>query len=528
MKCHEVFPNTFDLNALKWLKTCLCGLMALLILSALSGPALAAGADDTAKKADALVRSAEKNMFNGKMEAALKDLEDANAQIEALRTADPQHRNLKSIEGKYNRIKTQVDKKVGKPSTTPSAATQAVPAAPGKADSSQLPAGVKKRLRDIERHLDNAERYVGKDPKQADYVLKQADELFREIDKSYAGQFDPAHPDYSGSRQRYDQLTAAASAGTAAREQAKADEGAARQMQEQQSAEWVERFRAYLSYPGQMGHNPDKLVFVPGTSEPEKFADAQKRYDEFKAFYESYQKTEFPHGKTWELEELGDRQAPDRVAQFESGFADRKASVSGDVDKELDQAMAQLEKDNGWTGDPSIAPPIVDGKWMKTMGENVEKAATALGGDPKADALRGKYAALKEKDQANRKIRTERTLCFPDIYKDKDGGELKKMAEAVVQKEKPGSRILRVSLYKNAWQEETVEEWTDTTKTARRIRTTRMINAHVAAKDGSGVFLHTLHIARDKQSDGWGNLYGHIMYSDPMLEANVKKDGVRK
>ncbi len=526
MKCDAVFPNAFDLNAFKWMRTGLCGLMALLFLSAFTGPVLAAGADDAAKKADALVRSAEKNMFNGNMDAALKDLEDADAQIKALKTADPQHRNLKSIEGKYNRIKTQVDKKVGGASTAPAAAAQ--PAATQKTEGTQLPAGVKKRLKDIDRHLDNADRYMGKDPKQSAYILQQADELFREIDKNYAGQFDPAHPDYSGTRQRYDQLTAAASAGAAARDQAKADEGAAKKMQEQQSAEWIEKFRAYLSYPGQMGHNPDKLVFVPGTSEPEKFDEAQKRYNEFKAFYESYQKTEFPHGKTWELEEIGDRQAPDRLTQFESGFADRKASVSGDVDKELDQAMAQLEKDNGWTGDPSIAPPIVDGKWMKAMGENVEKAAVALGGDPKAGTLRGKFAALQEKDQANRKIRTERTLCFPDIYKDKDAGEVRKTAEAIVQKEKPGSRILRVSLYKDAWQEETVEEWTDTTKTARRIRTTRMINAHVAAKDGSGVFLHTLHIARDKQSDGWGGLYGHVMWSDPMLEANVKKDGVRK
>jgi len=99
------------------------------------------------------------------------------------------------------------------------------------------------------------------------------------------------------------------------------------------------------------------------------------------------------------------------------------------------------------------------------------------------------------------------------------------MAQEVVSKEKPGSKILRVSLYKTDWSEETVEEWTDTSRTVWRKRTTRKINAQVAGKDASGVFLHTLHLAKDLQSGGWGKLYGNIMWSDPMLESNVDKDG---
>ncbi len=116
-------------------------------------------------------------------------------------------------------------------------------------------------------------------------------------------------------------------------------------------------------------------------------------------------------------------------------------------------------------------------------------------------------------------------MLFPDIYDGSDAGGLKKKAEMIVAKGKPGSKILRVSLYKDEWTEETVEEWTDTTKTKWRIRTTRKINAQVAAKDSSGVFMHTLHIAKDKQSARWSKLYGHIMWSDPMVESNINKDG---
>jgi len=39
----------------------------------------------------------------------------------------------------------------------------------------------------------------------------------------------------------------------------------------------------------------------------------------------------------------------------------------------------------------------------------------------------------------------------------------------------------------------------------------------------TGVYLYTIYLAQDKTSTGWSNLYGHIMYSDPMAEENVDK-----
>ena len=83
--------------------------------------------------------------------------------------------------------------------------------------------------------------------------------------------------------------------------------------------------------------------------------------------------------------------------------------------------------------------------------------------------------------------------------------------------------MLRFTIYRDAWEEKTVEGWTDTTKTNWEKKTFRQINAHVGAKDAFGVYLHTLHIAKDKISGGWGSLYGHIMYSEPMAEANANK-----
>lgn len=525
----------------------LCCCVGILFCMVEAEPSSAATGDDLAKTANNLLRTSERHMFKGENEKADELLTEAVASIDKLTSVAPDHRRLKSLNNKYTKLRKQIDKKLGKSTGKSYSAAPKLPSKPKvkpiskkvtsstglvsaekQSGGAKLPGGVKKRIRDISKHLDGAERYAATDAKNAKYKLQRAQELFAEIDKMYAGQFDKSHKDYMAVKSRYDSLMGQADTQGAAEAKALGDAQAAKDQKEKQSADWVSKFRVYLSYSGQEGHNPAKVVFVPGTSEPEKFAEAKRRYQEFKAFYETYKTTAFPYGKTWQLEDLADNQAPKRLADFESSFADRMASVSGGAEQQIDRAMGQLEKDNGWKSDTSIRPPLVDSKQMASIAQSVESAVSALGDTQEAKTIRDKYAALVAKDQANRKIRAERTLLFPDIYKGSDSRSLKKKAETIVAKEKPGSKILRVSLYKDEWSEETVEEWTDTTRSAVRKRTTRKINAQVAAKDSSGVFMHTLHIAKDKQSGGWSKLYGNIMWSDPMLKSNVKKDGKRK
>ena len=74
------------------------------------------------------------------------------------------------------------------------------------------------------------------------------------------------------------------------------------------------------------------------------------------------------------------------------------------------------------------------------------------------------------------------------------------------------------------WAAESVIEWTDTTQSALRHRVTRAVSAQVAGKSGDATTLYTLHIAKDRRTDGsWGPLHGHIMFKDPILEENVQK-----
>jgi hypothetical protein len=515
-----------------------------LTLSLGAGGVSFAGVDDLAKQADKIIRNAERNMFNGKNAEADEMLKEAAVLIDQGKADDPGNSRLMRAEKKFERIRKQLDRKLGVTGKAASSSRPALPKKPepkpmtssassgkskavvDKSGDNKLPGGVKKRLRDITRHLDSAERYAQKDAKQAKYKLQQAQQLFGEIERMYGGQFESAHPDYAAVKARYDSIAATADALGAAEAQAKADAAGAEAAKKKQSAEWVEKFRTYLAYPGQQGHDPNTLVFVPGTSEPEKFGQAQKNYEAFKAFYEEYKKTEFPHGKTYELENIADNEAPLRLKEFEEGMASRMDSVAGYAEKEIDAAMAQLEKDNGWKSDRKIKPNLVDARWMSSISDAVQKVQTAMGGSPQSTALQAKFAALVAKDKENRQIRKERTFMTPDRYRGKDLGALKKKAEALVKNDaKEGGDPLRTTIISENWREETVEEWTDTSRTTWRKRTTRHLTAQVAAKTRDGVRLITVALAKDKQGDGsWGPLYGNLhQYSDPMLESNVSK-----
>jgi hypothetical protein len=314
---------------------------------------------------------------------------------------------------------------------------------------------------------------------------------------------------------------------TAAREQAAAEAQAAGAAREEQSREWIPRFQAYMASPGIEGHNPDLLVFVPGTSEPEKFGEAYARYEAFKMFLEEYKNTEFPAGRTDKLIDLADVKAPDHIRYFEEGFADRIESVAGYAETEIDDAMEYLAKDNGWKSDNTVKPYLLDHKRMSAIQGAVKNVNAALPADDTVrKRVQEKFDALAAKDKENREIRKQRTFMKPDRYKGKDMAELKTKAESLVKNDaREGGTPLRTTIISEDWNEQTVEEWTDTSKTAWRRRTTRSITAQVAARTGEGVRCITVALARDKQSDGsWGPLYGNLhQYSEPMLEANVNK-----
>jgi hypothetical protein len=49
------------------------------------------------------------------------------------------------------------------------------------------------------------------------------------------------------------------------------------------------------------------------------------------------------------------------------------------------------------------------------------------------------------------------------------------------------------------------------------------VTAQVGAIKGAEAFLFTVDVSQDRKADGtWGELYGHVMFKDPILEKNIK------
>ncbi len=504
-----------------------------------------ADANDLAKQANKIIRSAERKMHSGKNQEAATMLQEAAQLLEQGKTEDPANSKVLRTEKNLLRVQKTIDRKLGKTVKKMSSSRPAAPKRPrpkamvprssGPGKKVQQPAGnklsnnVKSKLAQITVRLKNAESILarGGSVSGAKHEIKSAGNIFKLIDDRYTGKFDPSHPDYVAVKNHYDTMVGKVNASSDARAKEKSDQAAGKLAREKQSAEWVPKFQAYLSYPGNEGHNPATLVFIPGTSEPEKFEDAKKRYEAFKKFYQEYQATKFPNGRTWKLEGLADKQAPMRLKDFEKGFASRLGSASERAVGEINQAMAYLKKDNGWQSDKSVKPNLLDSRRMAAINGEVQKAVTALGANSaKAGEIKDAFNSLVAKDKKNRQIRKERTFMKPDVYTGSDIKSLKKKAEDLVKKNKAeGGKPLRSTIIAENWREETVHEWTDTSRTVRRWRTTRHQTAQVAAKTTDGFRLITVALAQDKQSNGkWGALYGNLhQTSEPMLKSNIHK-----
>jgi len=300
------------------------------------------------------------------------------------------------------------------------------------------------------------------------------------------------------------------------------NEGEKRAQQAQGCQEWVDRLRAYVD----VGAGSQKYLIASATFGEDEINRRAALYEEAKTVWADYQKAEFPLGKTAQLLEL-EKEMQQRLEEMPEALRQSRAMVSGEIEKEFDRVLTYLNQDTGWKSDETKMPNIAMERDLKPLREGLERyASTVDANDAKLASLRAKMAEIEKTDQANRGICAERRYMLPGTYTGDHAGALEEKAQEIVQEKISGSKPLRVTLPAENWKEEKVVEWTDTTQSAVRYRCTRFMTAQVGAKDKDGkVYLHSVHLASDRTSDGsWGPLYGHIMWSDWMAEGNVDKD----
>ncbi len=295
----------------------------------------------------------------------------------------------------------------------------------------------------------------------------------------------------------------------------------AKEASEQGSADWVAKLKPFVTPMG------GRQLIASYTADVRQMQHQQAIYNEASKLFEQYRKAEFPQGKSQELQRIEARLA-DELAKFPEVLKRGVGDQVANAEAKLDQEMAFLNSKQAWKNDPKQLPYYLATRRIADAQALLDRAAELVpADDPALAALNAKMAQLVRLNDERIKVRAERTRMIPDRFTGNGMAAIKKKAAALVTARIPGVEVLRTTVISEEWQEESVQEWTDTTKTAIRHRTSRSVTAQVAGKKPGGeVRLYSVHVAKDLRKDGgWGKLYGnlHSDLGDLMLAENVHK-----
>ena len=299
-------------------------------------------------------------------------------------------------------------------------------------------------------------------------------------------------------------------------------EAYAKQETEKGSEEWVKKLKPFVTSGGK------KRLIASYTSDVKEIQRQKLIYDEVSTLFEHYRRIEFPKGKSPRLQQIVDELAGE-LAKFPEILQRSVGDQLGNAEAKLDQEIAFLKSKQEWKSDAKKMPYALGKDRIKDARKLIDRAAELLpADDPGMVRLNEKMAALIKMNDERHKAHAERTRMIPDRFGGDGKKDIKTKAAELVRTKFAGIEILRSTVISEDWKEETVKEWTDTTKTAVRIRTTRSVTAQVAGKKTDDeVRLYTVYVAKNRRSDGsWGKLYGnlHSDLGDLMLEENVNKE----
>lgn len=232
-------------------------------------------------------------------------------------------------------------------------------------------------------------------------------------------------------------------------------------------------------------------------------------------------------GTTWHANEIGtyiDKESHWKLRQAEYDIRVSLENYRGSIARLYEEAHRRVGEIRDWlvtqktASQPNVFP--------KDQFENarVMVADVRLLYSAESEELRSLEADLAEAEAlqaAIGAIMVESRRMKPDAFGGQEPATLKQLAEAIVLKGHPKAEILRIHIVSSEWTTERVEEWTDTTKTAWRVRVTRGVTAQAAVRLEGECLLYTIFLHQDT-IDGTANaLTGHIMFADRMLEKNL-------
>lgn len=393
-----------------------------------------------------------------------------------------------------------------------------------------LPSNVAFQLSQVSRIVERAERSLGgagvaSESSKIETAKAAAEEArggMQEIARRYAGKYSPEHPEIVAMQNRIAALEATAGGRAVAAQQAQAAAQQQAAAAGAASGDWLARLGPFMAGMGQPGYDEARYLVPSATQEAEEMQKRLGLYAAASAALAEYRRANLGAMETDELRQVVSdldvalRQFGESCVQYaDQDLAAADARI-GDLEQFVREQDAKIA-----AAEPALFPE-------RSTLEQAQAVLDRAGGlvksdDPRMTALVSRLDAMKKADVRLRAARAADTRLRPDAYAGGDAEALKRFAEQVVARAQPGIRLLKTVLVSPDWTEESAVEWTDTTQTALRHRTTRRMTAQVAGRLNANTRLYTLDVSQDRLSSGsWGPTAGHVMFTDPMLEENVK------
>ena len=282
------------------------GLLALGVILGTSS-VMAADPGDLVKQIKKMLSSVKRQIATDPGGAEKKWIETRDI-LSKLKASAPDHEKLSALEKNHEALGQKLEKRLGRPigggeADTKEKTDKKKPAAQEqKATSSELPSSVSSRLNKINVSLDAVEVSLEKNQLEtARRKLDAANKLMDEIQKRYAKKIPEGNEQMKAATTRLETVGANYAKARAAAEAKAAAEAEIKAKRESQSQEWITKLSPFFDYDSdlclQFGSS-----FNSGTEEEQKLY--RKAYDQANTLMAEYEKVQFPHGKTQELDNL--------------------------------------------------------------------------------------------------------------------------------------------------------------------------------------------------------------------------------
>jgi len=432
------------------------------------------------QEANGFLRTAERNMFNGKNDDAVELLKKAEESGKAASQGLPNDVSVKTLFNKIEKMKKDLERKGVRFS----------------------PQGNNELPFEVQSHLSRIRALLISVPQQP-YLLDQAKSELKSYYSRFAGPMTDI-PEIKEINEHISRLEKELAEKKLVEENEKAQKEKQKENDEQFSNQWYEKLRALQYFDGNAA---DISILL---QHKETYYNAFEMLREFDAL-------SFTGQKSLMLENI-ENDLRMRIKNFQSNFNTSASNIADVVKQKITSKLDFLKNDTAWQTDEKIMPYYIDKRDIEEIRKNIEELKPLDESVMVTNAITALFEQLVELNESRKTAKKEKIHLKSDIPGIADSEVIKEKAGSIVADKYPSAKIKKVNVTKE-WEYKQTEDWEDTSRTKWIVKQVYESVAQAAViLDGNICKLLTLHIEKPKEGV---TLSGHIMYEDDMLEKNI-------